>query len=95
MAQFRSRRVVGAHSALLALRKTPELQLDPPTEALALHLPGQKQVFIQAGSGATSRQTAATNALNRAAARNSQLTDVCGWGKWGASSYFVSFSTNP
>jgi len=73
VAQFRSRRVVGAHSALLALRKTPELQLDPPTEALALHLPGQKQVFIQAGSGATSRQTAATNALNRAAARNSQL----------------------
>lgn len=38
------RRIVGAHSALLALRSVPELELKPPSQSLPLHLEGRRQV---------------------------------------------------
>lgn len=72
--QFLSWRVVGAHSAMLALRRVPELQLDPPVDSLALHLPGQKQVVVRDDAQTvTGRRAAMQAALDRAVARNTML----------------------
>ena len=70
--QFRSRRVVGAHSALLGLRAVPELELKPPVENLALRLPDKKQVFVVERRGQDVR-TVEQAALDRAAQWDSQL----------------------
>ena len=88
IAQFRSRRVVGAHSGLLGLRMVPELELKPPTENLTLHMPGKKMVFQLKKPGGDVRSVAQA-ALDRAANRPSQLeaffdinkTDATAFGK--------------
>jgi hypothetical protein len=45
------RRVVGSHSALLALQAVPETELVPPTESLQVHLPGEQTLYIVGMAG--------------------------------------------
>ena len=94
VAQYRSRRVVGSHSALLGLRKVPELELLPPTENLALHLPGKKMVFTVQEPGDDAR-SAAQVALDRAAERDSQLEAFFAANKMDASAFGVAISSLP
>ena len=56
IAAHRDSRVVGAPSAVMALRSYPELYIDPPVQSLAVHLPGEEQVFYaSAKKGAMQR----------------------------------------
>ena len=62
------RRVVGAHSALLALRSVPETELKPPTESLQVHLPGDQLLYV-IGNGGDAQQ----RALDAVARRPTQV----------------------
>ena len=71
--QFQDRRIVSAHSALMALRSVSELELKPPVARLPVHLDGQRQVYIHVPKHAGDQLTEQQKALNKAAGLPSML----------------------